>query len=246
MALKKCKECGNEISTDAKVCPHCGKKQPPKMRTQIGCLILFLIFFIPFLIIIYPSKKAPKKSVPTVVEKKGGIIEVRVCPRDGINIRTGPGTNYVKDQSGQLAKSERLYVLEEKNGWIRFRVTSKDVGWSGWVKKNLTVSREEWELRPQLLLLDWSWHTEYDYAIIEGTVKNVSDINLKNVEAIVKFKTKDGKFITSDSTLIEYNPILPGQVSPFKVMVRYNPAMYTAIIDFKEMFGGSIRWSKKK
>lgn len=26
MALKKCKECGNEISTSAPACPHCGKK----------------------------------------------------------------------------------------------------------------------------------------------------------------------------------------------------------------------------
>jgi hypothetical protein len=25
MALKPCKECGREISTDAKSCPHCGK-----------------------------------------------------------------------------------------------------------------------------------------------------------------------------------------------------------------------------
>jgi len=27
MALRKCPECGREISSDAKVCPHCGKKQ---------------------------------------------------------------------------------------------------------------------------------------------------------------------------------------------------------------------------
>ena len=26
MALIKCKECGKEISKDAKICPHCGKK----------------------------------------------------------------------------------------------------------------------------------------------------------------------------------------------------------------------------
>lgn len=28
MALKPCKECGKEISTEAKVCPNCGKKDP--------------------------------------------------------------------------------------------------------------------------------------------------------------------------------------------------------------------------
>ncbi len=29
--------------------------------------------------------------------------------------------------------------LQENNGWIKFRVTINDVGWSGWVKKYLTV-----------------------------------------------------------------------------------------------------------
>jgi len=43
MALKKCKECGREISTEAKVCPHCGKKHPTGER--IGCVAAVLILF---------------------------------------------------------------------------------------------------------------------------------------------------------------------------------------------------------
>lgn len=178
MALKKCKECGKEISSDAKVCPNCGKKQP-NIRRNIGCLILFAIFLIPFLIIIYSSKKVPQKPVSRA-------------------------------------------------------------------KKDLIVSKPELKSQPKLELLEWSWRTEYDYAIVEGRVKNVSDINLKNVEAVIVFKTKDGNFITSSTALIEYNPILPSQVSPFKVMEKYNPAMDTANIDFKTLFGGTISWSKKK
>lgn len=41
MALKRCKECGREISTEAKVCPHCGKKNPTGER--IGCIAAVLI-----------------------------------------------------------------------------------------------------------------------------------------------------------------------------------------------------------
>lgn len=63
-----------------------------------------------------------------------------VCPGDGINIRTGPGTNHSKDTSGQLFKGENIYVLEEKDGWLHFRVTPNDVGWSGWVLKRLIVT----------------------------------------------------------------------------------------------------------
>ncbi len=63
-----------------------------------------------------------------------------VCPNDGINIRTGPGIDYSKDSSGQLFKGENIYVLEEKDGWLHFRVTPGDVGWSGWVLKRLVVT----------------------------------------------------------------------------------------------------------
>ena len=51
MALKPCRECGKEVSTEAKVCPHCGvaKPVPPTPMTPaqhagvFGCLILVLL-----------------------------------------------------------------------------------------------------------------------------------------------------------------------------------------------------------
>ena len=46
MALKKCKECGNEVSTEAESCPKCGAV----LKKKIGCLgfagVVILIFFI--------------------------------------------------------------------------------------------------------------------------------------------------------------------------------------------------------
>src|SRR5712664_3558795 len=41
MALHPCKECKKELSTDAKFCPHCGKKVG--MSTAKGCLVVFLV-----------------------------------------------------------------------------------------------------------------------------------------------------------------------------------------------------------
>jgi len=64
------------------------------------------------------------------------------CVRDGINIRTGPGTNYSKDETGKTMSGEKFYVLEEKDGWIKFRVTPNDVEWSGWVLKKLVVTKK--------------------------------------------------------------------------------------------------------
>jgi len=99
--------------------------------------------------------------------------------------------------------------------------------------------------KPQLLLLNWTWRTEYGYAIVEGEVQNNSSESLHNVQAVAKFYTVDKKFITSCDALLEYNPILPGQKSPFKAMASYNPAMNAANISFKKFMGGTITWEKK-
>lgn len=98
--------------------------------------------------------------------------------------------------------------------------------------------------KPQLELVNWNWRTEYDYAIAEGKVKNISGVSLKNIEAVVSFYTKEGTFITSDTALIEYNPLLADQESPFKVMTTFNPAMNNAKIDFKDLWGGAILWQQ--
>ena len=49
-----------------------------------------------------------------------------------------------------------------------------------------------------------------------------------------------GTFITTDNALIDYNPILPGQTSPFKTMSSTNPAMSKYTVDFKHLIGGTI------
>ena len=83
------------------------------------------------------------------------------------------------------------------------------------------------------------------WAIAEGRVKNTSDRPLKNVMASVTFVTRSDEFITNGDALIDYNPILPGQTSPFKVMATANPAMQSAQIDFRHFSGQTIRWRKQ-
>jgi hypothetical protein len=78
------------------------------------------------------------------------------------------------------------------------------------------------------------------YHIVEGRVKNVSDQSLKNVAAVATWFDKDGEFIKSDDALVDYNPILPGQISPFKTMSSTNPAMTKYTVEFKTLFGGSL------
>lgn len=43
MSLLPCKECGQEISSDAKTCPHCGKKQKKDTGWYAIAILLFLV-----------------------------------------------------------------------------------------------------------------------------------------------------------------------------------------------------------
>lgn len=89
-----------------------------------------------------------------------------------------------------------------------------------------------------------SRRAELGYAILEGQVKNISSQSLQNVTAVASFYDANGGFITTSDALIDYNPILPGQTSPFKVMKTENPAMNKANVEFKYLTGGSIPFQR--
>lgn len=112
------------------------------------------------------------------------------------------------------------------------------------------VEQEEATYRAsfQLELVDWNWHTtaSESYVEVEGRVTNLTGKPLENVQAVVEFEDGSGNFITSDSALIEYNPVMPEQTSPFTVMARYNPEMKSASITFKELGGGTLSVYNKK
>ena len=53
MALIKCKDCGGDVSTDAKACPRCGAPPPPLIWTrQASQLVMFLLVMLAFLFVL--------------------------------------------------------------------------------------------------------------------------------------------------------------------------------------------------
>jgi hypothetical protein len=101
---------------------------------------------------------------------------------------------------------------------------------------------------PQLALLSTrGYETEGGgYYVVEGQVQNVSTKSLDSIEAVSTWYAADGTLITSDSALIEYNPILPGQTSPFKTMSTANPKMSKYAVEFKAMFGSTIQTEDRR
>lgn len=59
MALKKCRECGKEVSSQAKVCMNCGIKNP---AGGISFAQLFIFSFIAYMIYIFASIPSPSRS----------------------------------------------------------------------------------------------------------------------------------------------------------------------------------------
>ena len=67
---------------------------------------------------------APRKILYTVT-----------CPKNQVDIRTGPGLQYKLDPIGKLMKDVDLYIVEERNGWLRFRLMKNNYDWTGWVRE---------------------------------------------------------------------------------------------------------------
>jgi len=58
-----------------------------------------------------------------------------ISENDEVTIYTGPGENYKVDDIGKIMKGLEIYVVEEKNGWVKFNLLPGDKSWAGWVEK---------------------------------------------------------------------------------------------------------------
>ena len=111
--------------------------------------------------------------------------------------------------------------------------------------------RRQRELRAaaDVELTAFSWSSNHGYATVEGMVRNLRGEGLERVQAVAIFSDRSGAFISSADALVDYQPLLKGQASPFKVMARYNPAMQTCRVEFKQLMGGSLEtfhsWREK-
>jgi len=108
-------------------------------------------------------------------------------------------------------------------------------------KKGYERRADEQTLRMAPLVLEsWNWREQSGFVIAEGEVTNRSASRLENIMVVVSFYTGDNQFITSTDALVQFNPILPGQTTPFKAIATYNPRIASAKLAFKRMSGGTI------
>ena len=170
----------------------------------------------------------------------------RFCGRDlesaeAVDQKEAPASAHVSPKAATLAIIGAVIVFS----WI----ASSDTCARGESSPSRAVPRQEQAAPPpppepsgpELELLSKSGTIgEYGYSFVEGQVKNISGRSLEHVQAVVSWYTAGDEFITSDSALIEYDPLLPEQVSPFKVGTRTNPEMKRYRVEFKQLMGGTL------
>ncbi|MCI0421139.1 MAG: hypothetical protein L0312_18255, partial [Acidobacteria bacterium] len=82
--------------------------------------------------------------------------------------------------------------------------------------------------------------------ITEGEVENTSGEKMESIQAVAKYYTASGDFVTSDDALVEYNPLLAGQRTLFKTITKGNPSIKRCNIAFKHFWGTEIRFEDAK
>lgn len=154
-----------------------------------------------------------------------------------------------KTRLAALRKSDPHAYLDAIKGQDVWEAEFKKLdpkGYKSWQQQQAEAQDELDRLGTRLELKSPSWHEEYGYAVAEGSVTNLTDEPMRNVLAVAVFYDQSGNVITSDSALIQYQVLLPGQTSPFKVMANWNPAMKTSSTEFQEFGGGTIPTYYKK
>ncbi len=75
------------------------------------------------------------------------------------------------------------------------------------------------------------------YFRLVGEVQNLSSEKMSGVSAVATIYDKQNQVMATDSFSIEYNPLMPDQVSPFTCIFRKNPLMDSYKISFKNSSG---------
>jgi hypothetical protein len=99
---------------------------------------------------------------------------------------------------------------------------------------------------PLLEVQSWRCDHEHGYVFVRGEVKNISSNPLKNVVAVGHFRTKSGDLVKSETALLEYNPILAGQTSPFRAGGTGNPQIANCGLSFAYLMGGSVEYTERQ
>jgi len=200
MALKKCKECGHEISTKAKTCPNCGASNKSSFSTAGIVLISFFGVILVFLLIgnwsdeSHKTSYVGKKSTATSQDKpykptspKFEILEY-IVNTPTLNIRSEP----TKDSTiiAKLKMGDSVYIKETENtdsDWWKIKSLEGYVA-----KKYLIAKTAIGSAKRNIEIIKFNWTNSYGIAKFNIKIKNTSPWDIKDVQFVLEYFAPSG------------------------------------------------------
>lgn len=208
-----CHACANPVTkTEPEIKP--AERDPfGRVSNALGC-VAFLAILALVVGVSYWHAQTDKQESPEITKANQRIAELN------------------KDiEKGKKHLKELNFLLELQK--------EKDPAKRAEMKTKFQSENPDW-IPPRLALLASNGHSEYGYYTVEGQVRNVSTEPLHNVTVVANWYDSNDGFVKSADAIIAYDPILPGQTSPFKTITSGNPAMKLYRVEFKELMGGQI------
>ncbi len=84
---------------------------------------------------------------------------------------------------------------------------------------------------------------ESDFDVVTGEITNVGQEKIANLEATTTFYDNNGSVVKTADAMVDFNPLMPGQTSPYKTMEIDNPLIKTEKTEFHSMGGPLIPYS---
>ncbi len=208
-------------------------------RSWVGIIMLaVVVIFVGIAVLTNRTSDVPRRSTSNRTSRTE-TTKRYVYAKSAVNIRSGPGTGHSVVRTA--SSGERLEYAAKDGSWYRLR--DGDPSQESWIHESVVLTQTQKERRDKakLKLVDWTWG-DYGHGYVKaaGRVTNVSSERLEHVQAVATFQDASGAFISTETALVEFDPLMPGQTSNWEVMGTWNPRMQTAYVEFKHLMGGKI------
>lgn len=208
MALTKCKECGEEISTKAESCPKCGAKAPKKTSLFTWLILIFIILVI-FSAIKVPSTSVSKSNSQSSTSQpssaKVKIIKPSWKTSNSKDKMTGKKSSYASSPS-VMATKRMGFPYSDVKAWLGVGCDGESKwAYIGFNKKpnlsdtktkdgyNLIQTRIKWGKRVEEVTLTQDWGAKFiHFKDDESAISNI--VNSKSALLELKWHGEQGTY----------------------------------------------------
>jgi hypothetical protein len=213
--LKPCKDCGQDVSTNAVLCPHCGAPAKSRNVGCMGCLGAFLgLVMLTGVISALFSDVSTTAVAPSATTAAQSPNHSPHYARQSVNVREGPGTEHAVVYSlvpGGVAYLGTRYGED----WVGVYAGPTSMDTIGYVYRELLSKG----LPPDFLLMDtdWTYDERYRRPVIEGEIRNLTGTTARYVSITCTLLDNEGRQV--GATLDNTTNLGAGRIWRFSALV---------------------------